>query len=112
MADSDQDKYLVWEHTKFRQEDLKELDPELLKSYVSIIRPLLEEDPLNLGGLFSSHELVPPLRGWRALELDWDNNGYLECYRLVFKVSHRVAIIAFALHDAAYDRAIHRKGNL
>lgn len=112
MPELSQDKYYVWEHTKFRQQDLKELDPELLNYYLEVIRPLLEEDPLNLGGLFSSHYLRPPLQGWRALELEWDNNGYLECYRLVFRVDRRVTVIAFALHDAAYDRCIQQRRNI
>lgn len=59
-----------------------------------------------------NHALRGQLRGYRALEIDWEGTAY----RLVYRVyeaptPRRVVVLSFAEHDRAYERAIARRGS-
>jgi hypothetical protein len=59
---------------------------------------------------FSGHSLISKLRGFRALEIDWNQISYRLVYRIYEKPSpQRVIIVSFAEHDDAYFLAKQRK---
>ncbi len=91
------------------KEDFPLLPMELLEDFVNVIKPLLQLDPLNFCGTYSSHALLGELQGYRALEIDLD-----KVYRLVYRIyekpaPHRVVILSFGEHDPAYENAKQRK---
>jgi len=91
------------------QEDFPLLPSELLEDFANVIKPLLQLDPLNFCGTYSSHALLGDLQGYRALEIDFEN-----LYRLVYRIydkpsPRRVVIISFGEHDPAYENAKQRK---
>ncbi|MEI6330417.1 MAG: hypothetical protein ACOYN8_18900 [Pseudanabaena sp.] len=90
-------------------EDFPMLPMELLEDFANIIKPLLQLDPLNCCGTYSSHALLGKLQGYRALEIDFD-----KVYRLVYRIyekpaPRRVVILSFGEHDPAYENAKRRK---
>ena len=73
---------------------------------ITIFCPL---DPYKTLG-FPSHSLIGKLRGFRALEIDWNQISYRLVYRIYEKPSpQRVIIVSFAEHDDAYFLAKQRK---
>ncbi|MFM7578697.1 MAG: type II toxin-antitoxin system RelE family toxin [Microcystaceae cyanobacterium] len=59
---------------------------------------------------FPSHSLIGKLKGFRALEIDWNQTSYRLVYRIYEKPSpQRVVIVSFAEHDEAYFFAKQRK---
>lgn len=90
-------------------EDFPMLPIELLEDFANVIKPLLQLDPLNCGGTYSSHALLGNLQGYRSLEIDFD-----KVYRLVYRIyekpaPRRVVILSFGEHDPAYENAKQRK---
>ncbi|MFW9263458.1 hypothetical protein [Nostoc sp. CALU 546] len=99
--------------SRVKKEDLPQLSKEMQTDFEEIFVPLLGEDPYTCKNLFPNHDLEWKLEGWKALEIDLEENGYRECYRLVYKITDTnniktVEIISFGLHDPAYDRANER----
>lgn len=102
-------KYLVKVNNLVREQDLPELPKELRKDFQDFCNSIFAEDPYNCFGL-NNHTLTGHLRGYRALEIDY--NGI--SYRLVYKIYEkpapkRVLILSFGEHDPAYDKAKQRK---
>jgi len=92
------------------KEDLPLLPIELLEDFTNLIKPLLQLDPLNFGGVYSSRNLIGKLQGFRALEIDLDNKVYRLVYRIYEKPApRRVVLISFGEHDPAYEKAKQRK---
>lgn len=99
--------------TRVKKEDLPYLSKEMQTDFDEIFVPLLGEDPYTCKNKFSNHDLDWKLKGWKALEIDLEENGYLEYYRLVYKITDTnnrksVEIISFGLHNFAYDLANER----
>jgi mRNA-degrading endonuclease YafQ of YafQ-DinJ toxin-antitoxin module len=67
-------------------EDFPMLPIELLEDFANVIKPLLQLDPLNCCGTYSSHALLGKLQGYRALEIDFD-----KVYRLVYRIYEKPA---------------------
>lgn len=62
---------------------------------------------------FRSHDLTRELLGYRAIEIPYRIEGYLENYRLVYRIIDKdrikqVEVISFGLHDYSYDMATSR----
>lgn len=98
------------------KEDLPYLPNEMQTDFNEIFVPLLGEDPYTCQNLFPNHDLEGILKGWKALEIDIEENGYPVYYRLVYKITDKdrvknVEIISFGLHNPAYDRANERIAN-
>jgi hypothetical protein len=71
----------------------------------------LKADPYRCGG-FPNHALKGKLRGYRALEIDWNQVFYRLVYRIYEKPPpRRVLVISFAEHDPAYEKAVARVKN-
>jgi mRNA interferase RelE/StbE len=92
--------------------DLPELSQELQTDFNEIFVPLLRQNPYE-PEYFSNHNLEGRLEGCKALEIEREDYGYRECYRLIYKIIDNnktkiVRIISFGLHDTAYDRANER----
>ncbi len=82
---------------------------ELLEDFAHVIKPLLQLDPLNFCGTYSSHSLLGELQGYRALEIDFDT-AYRLVYRIYEKPSpRRIVILSFGEQDPAYEKAKQRK---
>lgn len=97
---------------KTRQEvtriDLPILSEELQDIFKDICDAIFVTDPYNCGG-FPTHFLKAKLRGYRALEIDWNGVAYRLVYRIYEKPSpRRVLLISFAEHDPAYEKAVAR----
>ncbi|WP_051030528.1 hypothetical protein [Halothece sp. PCC 7418] len=93
------------------REDFKELSTFLVNQFWEHYKPLLKTDPYNCSG-FPNHALKGKLRGYRALEIDWEGVAYRLVYRVYEKPSpRRVLVISFAEHDPAYEKAIARIKN-
>ena len=91
------------------KEDFPLLPMELLEDFANIIKPLLQLDPLNFCGTYSSHILLGELQGYRALEIDFDT-AYRLVYRIYEKPSpRRIVILSFGEHDPAYEKEKQRK---
>ncbi len=61
------------------------------------------------GNLFDTHALKGKLKGYRALEIEYDDITYRLVYRIYDKPApKRVEVISIGEHDPAYDRAIER----
>ena len=74
-----------------------------------IYQQILAIAPYQLFGL-ASHNLTGKLKGYRAIEIDYQGIAY----RLVYKIHEkpapkRVVILSFAEHDPAYEKAKKRK---
>lgn len=92
------------------KEDLPLLPIDLLEDFTHVIKPLMQIDPLNFCGAYSSHKLLGQLQGYRALEIDFGNTAYRLVYRIYDKPApRRVFILSFADHDPAYEKAQKRK---
>jgi len=104
-------KYILQTHPSVVGEDLKELSTFLVNQFWEHYKPLLQTDPYNCGG-FPNHALKGKLRGYRALEIDWNQVFYRLVYRIYEKPSpRRVLVISFAEHDPAYEKAVARVKN-
>jgi mRNA interferase RelE/StbE len=92
------------------KDDLPLLPMELLEDFAIAIKPLLQLDPLNLGGVYATHALAGNLQGYRAVEIDFDSTAYRLVYRIYEKPSpRRVVVLSFAEHDPAYKKAKQRR---
>jgi len=104
-------KYLFKTHPKVENEDLKGLPDVLQRDFWEIYQLILKTDPYNCGG-FPNHALKGKLKGYRALEIEWNQMAYRLVYRIYEKPSPRqVLVISFAEHDPAYAKAIARIKN-
>lgn len=102
-------KYQVQLHSQVTLGDLPALPPELREDFDDFCHSLFIEDPYGCLGL-AHHLLKGKLRGYRALEIDWNHVSYRLVYRIYEKPApKRVFIISFAEHDAAYAKAIARQ---
>ena len=91
------------------KEDLPQLPAELRQYFSAICNSIFVEDPYNCFGL-NSHNLKGDLRGYRALEIDWNQISYRLVYRIYEKPApKRVLILSFAEHDPAYEKVKARK---
>jgi mRNA-degrading endonuclease YafQ of YafQ-DinJ toxin-antitoxin module len=101
-------RYQIKLHNCVISEDLLNLPYELKQDLVQY-QKVLSLDPLQTKGI-PSHDLKGDLRGYRALEIDWNNISY----RLVYRISEKpapkqVLILSFGEHDFAYEKAKERK---
>ena len=101
-------RYQIKLHNLVTLADLSNL-PSQLKQDLPQYQKVLSLNPYETKGI-PNHSLMGDLRGYRALEIDW--NGI--SYRLVYKkkkkpTPKRVFILSFAEHDLAYDLAKERK---
>ena len=102
-------RYQVKLHSLVTLEDLPMLPESLKKDLDDFCRSLFVEDPYGCFGL-ASHSLKGQLRGYRALEIDWNQTSYRLVYRIYEKPTpKRVLILSFAEHDEAYNKATQRK---
>ncbi|MBL1208394.1 hypothetical protein [Geminocystis sp. GBBB08] len=100
--------YQIKLHNLVTQDDLPDLPLELRKDLIKY-QQVLSLDPHHTKGIFS-HNLIGELKGYRALEIEWNNVGYRLVYRIYEKPApKRVVIISFAEHDPAYQKAKQRK---
>jgi mRNA-degrading endonuclease YafQ of YafQ-DinJ toxin-antitoxin module len=101
-------RYQVKLHELVSQDDLLNLPSQLKKDFTKY-QQVLALDPQNTKGI-PSHNLIGELRGYRALEIDYNSMSYRLVYRIYEKPSpKRVLIISFAEHDPAYEKAKKRK---
>ena len=103
-------KYHLHPHPKVIEEDLPKLPPELRNLYFEDIKEALRKKPSVPKG-FGHHPLNGELKGYLALEVEWDNNP--NAYRLVYKIVNspsprHVKVISFAEHNPAYEAATER----
>jgi mRNA interferase RelE/StbE len=102
-------KYQVKVNNFVIQEDLPQLPKELRHDFEDFCNSIFIEDPYDCFGL-NNHNLKGELKGYRALEIDWNNVSYRIVYRIYEKpVPKRVVIVSFAEHDPAYEKAKARK---
>ena len=88
--------------------DIASLPSELQKKLPQYYN-ILSLDPYKTLD-FPSHSLIGKLKGFRALEIDWNQTSYRLVYRIYEKPSpQRVVIVSFAEHDEAYFFAKQRK---
>lgn len=82
--------------------DLPEL-PEFLRQLLDELRPLLRADPFRLRGKLTAHKLRSKLAGFRAVEIELDDDL---SYHLVYRIEGKtVRVYSLAEHDLAYKRA-------
>jgi hypothetical protein len=104
-------KYQVQTHHEVRTIDLPNLSQELQEIFKDLCDAIFVVDPYNCSG-FPNHWLRGKLRGYRALEIDWNGVAYRLVYRIYEKPSpRRILIVSFAEHDPAYEKAIARVKN-
>jgi hypothetical protein len=102
-------KYQVKVNNLVREQDLPELPKELGKDFEDFCNSIFVEYPYNCFGL-NNHTLKGDLRGYRALEIDWNEVSYRLVYRIYEKPApKRVMILSFAEHNPAYEKAKERK---
>ncbi len=102
-------KYQVKINQFVHEKDLPELPIKLRQNFQDMCNSIFVEDPYGCFGL-DSHNLKGDLKGYRALEIDYNNISYRLVYRIYEKPApKRVLIISFAEHDPAYFRAKERK---
>jgi len=102
-------RYQIQRHSSLYQDDLESLPIELKKN-LTRYEQVLSLDPIGTKGI-PSHHLIGQLKGYRALEIDWNQTSYRLVYRVYEKPApKRVLILSFAEHDEAYRRATERKG--
>lgn len=103
-------RYQIQRHRQLNQEDLADL-PTQLQNNLAKYEQVLSLDPINTRGI-PSHSLVGELKGYRALEIDWNQTSYRLVYRIYEKPApKRVLVLSFAEHDIAYNRANWRKNS-
>lgn len=101
-------RYQVKLHNLVSQDDLPKLPSQLQKD-LQKYQQVLALAPDQTKGI-PSHNLIGELRGYRALEIDYNGISYRLVYRIYEKPTpKRVLIISFAEHDPAYEKAKHRK---
>jgi len=101
-------KYQVKTRQEVRQADLPILSQGLQEIFWDICDAVFVVDPYNCSG-FPNQVLKGKLKGYRALEIDWEGVAYRLVYRVYEKPSpRRVLVISFAEHDPAYEKAIAR----
>jgi mRNA-degrading endonuclease YafQ of YafQ-DinJ toxin-antitoxin module len=71
------------------KEDLPLLPIELLEDFTHVIKPLMQVDPLNFCGAYSSHKLLGQLQGYRALEIDFGNNDLFQTETIVLNTPRK-----------------------
>jgi len=104
-------KYQVKTRQEVRETDLLNLSQELQEIFQDICDAVFVVDPHNCSG-FPNHALKGKLKGYRALEIDWNQVSYRLVYRIYEKPSpRRVLVISFAEHDPAYEKAVARVKN-
>jgi mRNA-degrading endonuclease YafQ of YafQ-DinJ toxin-antitoxin module len=104
-------KYQVKTRQEVRETDLPNLSQELQEIFQDICDAVFVVDPYNCSG-FPNHALKGKLKGYRALEIDWNQVSYRLVYRIYEKPSpRRVLVISFAEHDPAYEKAVARVKN-
>ncbi|GBF85450.1 hypothetical protein [Aphanothece sacrum] len=102
-------KYQVKVNNLVRKQDLPELPKELRKDFEDFCNSIFVEDHYNCFGL-NNHTLKGDLRGYRALEIHWNEVSYRLVYRIYEKPApKRVMILSFAEHNPAYEKANKRK---
>lgn len=102
-------KYRVKVNHLVIEQDLPELPLELTQDFQDICNSIFVEDPYGCFGL-ANHNLKGDLKGYRALEVDWNRISYRLVYRIYEQPSpKRVFILSFAEHDLAYEKAKQRK---
>jgi Txe/YoeB family toxin of Txe-Axe toxin-antitoxin module len=102
-------KYRVTVNNLVREKDLPILPEALKKDFEDFCNSIFVEDPYDCFGL-DHHTLKGDLRGYRALEIDYNGISYRLVYRIYEKPApKRVLIISFAEHDPAYEKAKQRK---
>ena len=57
------------------KEDFPLLPIQLLEDFATVIKLLLQLNPLNFCGAYPSYALLGELQGYRALEIDFDDNA-------------------------------------
>jgi len=103
-------KYQVKVHPDVRTEDIPSL-PTQLQNDFSGYQLAIARDPYQKRGV-SNHALKGKLKGYWALEIDWEGVAYRLVYRVYEKPSpRRVLVVSFAEHDPAYEKAIARVQN-
>lgn len=103
-------RYQIKVHSLLSIEDLPNLPSELKKDFEKY-QQVLGLDPNETRGI-PSHKLIGELKGYRALEIDWNNVSYRLVYRIYEKPSpKRVIVVSFAEHDPAYEKAKARKSS-
>lgn len=102
-------KYQVKVNNLVIKNDLPKLPEKLKQDFEDFRNSIFVEDPYNCFGL-DNHTLKGDLRGYRALEIDYNGVSYRLVYRIYEKPApKRVLILSFAEHDPAYDKAKERK---
>lgn len=100
-------RYQIKLHNLITARDLSSLPSQLQKDF-SQYQQVLSLSPNETKGI-PSHNLKGDLKGYRALEIDYNNVSYRLVYRIYEKPTpRRVLIISFAEHDPAYERAKER----
>ena len=101
-------RYQIKLHNSVVGVDLPNLPPKL-KQDLAQYQKVLSLDPYKTKGI-PNHSLIGDLRGYRTLEIDWNNISYRLVYRIYEKPApKRVFILSFAEHDLAYEKAEERK---
>ncbi len=88
--------------------DIAHLPSELQKKWLQY-QNILSLDPHKTLS-FPSHSLIGKLKGFRTLEIGWNQIAYRLVYRIYEKPSpRRVVIVSFAEQDDAYSLAKQRQ---
>ena len=90
-------RYQVKLHSLVTLEDLPMLPESLKKDLDDFCRSLFVEDPYGCFGL-ASHSLKGQLKGYRALEIDWNQTSYRLVYRIYRKNGFKTPSFRTALH--------------
>lgn len=101
-------RYQIKLHNLVTPTDLYSLPSQLKKDFLQY-QQVLSLSPYETKGI-PSHNLIGDLKGYRALEIAYNNISYRLVYRIYEKPTpRRVLIISFAEHDPAYQKAKERK---
>ncbi len=101
-------RYQIKLHNLVTARDLSSLPSQLKKDFPQY-QKVLSLNPYQTKGI-PSYNLTGYLKGYRALEIDYNNLSYRLVYRIYEKPKpKRVLIISFAEHNPAYERAKQRK---
>ncbi len=100
-------RYQIKLHNLVTPKDLSILPSQLKKDFHQY-QKVLSLNPYETKGI-PSHNLKGDFKGYRALEIDYNNISYRLVYRIYEKPTpRRVLIISFAEHDPAYQKAKER----
>jgi mRNA interferase RelE/StbE len=103
-------RYRVQLHQGVTQQDILDL-PLSLQEELSRYQQVLSLDP-DKSRAVTNHRLRGELKGYRALEIDWNGIAYRLVYRIYDSpIPRRAVVLSFAEHDPAYERAIARKSS-